>query len=86
VERRARQRRSRSVPKRPAPSPDAVATRERDRDKVGYHHFTPAVLDAGFRADTPRVGLWIDTSEMTVNQTVQQHILDHRAEAIVDHA
>lgn len=66
-----------------APSPDVVATRERNRAKVGYRDVTPAALDAGFRADTPRIGLWIDTSEMTVEETVQ-HILDHRSEAIVD--
>jgi cytidylate kinase len=66
-----------------APSPAVVADRERGRAKVGYRDVTPDALDAGFRADTPRLGLWIDTSEMTVNETVQ-HILDLRSEAIID--
>ena len=66
-----------------APTPAAVAVRERDRDKVGYLHFTPDELDADLRERTPRLGLWIDTTEMTVDATVQ-HILDHRAAALVD--
>ena len=66
-----------------APTPQAVATRERDRVKVGYHHFSPAALDADLRERTPRLGLWIDTSEMTVDETVE-HILDHQDDAIVD--
>jgi predicted kinase len=64
-----------------APSPDAVAAREGHRAKVGYRDFTPAQLDADFRETTPRLGLWIDTTELTVDETVQ-HILDHRREAI----
>lgn len=55
----------------------------RDRGKVGYRDSTPATLDADFRARTPRLGLWIDTSEMSVNETAH-HILDRRAEALVD--
>jgi chloramphenicol 3-O-phosphotransferase len=65
-----------------APSPVVVAARERDRDKVGYHHFTPDELDADLRERTPRLGLWVDTTDMTVDATVQ-HILDHRDEALV---
>lgn len=65
-----------------APSPQAVADRERDRAKVGYHHFTPDLLDTELRERTPRLGLWIDTTDVTVDATVQ-HILDHQIEAIV---
>ncbi len=64
-----------------APSPDAVAAREADRGKVGYRQFTPAALDADLRERTPRLGLWIDSTDLTVDETVQ-HILDHRDEAI----
>ena len=64
-----------------APSPDAVAARDRDRAKVGYRHFTPAALDADLRERTPRLGLWIDNTDLTIDETVQ-HILDHRDEAI----
>jgi chloramphenicol 3-O-phosphotransferase len=66
-----------------APTPQAVADRERDRAKVGYQHFSPAQLDADLRARTPRIGLRIDTTDMTVDATVQ-HILSHHDEAMVD--
>ena len=66
-----------------APSPDAVAARERDRAKIGYRGFTPSALDADLRERTPRLGLWIDSTELTIDETVQ-HILDRKHEAIVD--
>ena len=31
-----------------------------------------ADLDAEFRADTPRIGLWLDTSEQSPAQTVDE--------------
>jgi predicted kinase len=64
-----------------APSPDAVAARERDRAKVGYRNFTPAELDAELRERTPRRGLWVDNTELTIDQTVQ-HILDNEHDAV----
>ena len=64
-----------------APSPDEVAARDRDRAKVGYRHFTPAALDADLRERTPRRGLWIDNTQLNIDETVQ-HILDHQDEAI----
>ena len=64
-----------------APSPEAVAAREHDRAKVGYRHFTPAQLDAELREGTPRRGLWVDNTELTIEQTVQ-HILDNKHDAI----
>jgi predicted kinase len=64
-----------------APSPDVVAARDRDRAKVGYRHFTPTQLDADLRERTPRRGLWVDNSELTVDQTVQC-ILDNQHNAI----
>jgi predicted kinase len=66
-----------------APTPQAVADRERNRVKVGYHHFSPAELDTDLRTRTPRIGLWIDTTDMTVDATVQ-HILDRQDEAMVE--
>jgi predicted kinase len=66
-----------------APSPVAVASRERDRAKVGYRDLTPDQLDAGLRTETPRLGLWVDSTDMTVDATVQ-HILDHQDQALID--
>ncbi|MFF7985477.1 AAA family ATPase [Streptomyces sp. NPDC007901] len=54
-----------------APSPEAVAAREAGRSKTGYGAWTVADLDAGLRRDTAPLGLWLDTSELTVEQTVE---------------
>lgn len=53
-----------------APSPEVVAQREAGRDKTGYGEWTPAMLDHGLRTDTPRIGLWLDTSSLSVTETV----------------
>lgn len=55
-----------------APRADVVAARERDRPKQGYGDWPVADLDAGFRADTPRIGLWLDTSAQTPEETVDE--------------
>ncbi|MEU5943038.1 AAA family ATPase [Micromonospora sp. NPDC047548] len=55
-----------------APRPEVVAARERARPKTGYGDWPIADFDAGFRADTPRVGLWLDTSDQTPAQTVDE--------------
>jgi chloramphenicol 3-O-phosphotransferase len=52
------------------PSPEIVAQREAGRGKTGYGEWTPAMLDHGLRTDTPRIGLWLDTSALSVAQTV----------------
>jgi predicted kinase len=54
-----------------APRPEVVAERERTRAKTGYGDgWTPAGLDAVLRTETPRVGLWLDTSGQTAEETV----------------
>ncbi|WP_405664385.1 AAA family ATPase [Streptomyces sp. RK9] len=52
------------------PTPSAVTEREANRGKKGYGEWTVAALDEGMRATTPRIGLWLDSSELTVDQTV----------------
>ncbi|MET8795486.1 phosphotransferase [Nocardia sp. NPDC004568] len=53
-----------------APRPEAVAAREAGRDKNAYGAFTVSALDAVLRDTTPRVGTWLDTSDLTVDETV----------------
>ena len=53
-----------------APSVAAVEAREAARGKTGYGSWTVSDLDAGLRDGTPRVGLWLDTSDQTADQTV----------------
>jgi cytidylate kinase len=57
-----------------APRPDVVARREAGRAKVAYRdgHFGIAALDDGLRNGTPRIGLWLDTSDQTPEQTVDE--------------
>ncbi|SBT52909.1 AAA family ATPase [Micromonospora narathiwatensis] len=55
-----------------APRAEVVAARERLRPKQGYGDWPVADLDAGFRADTPRIGLWLDTSAQTPEETVDE--------------
>lgn len=56
------------------PTPDVVARREEAREKVAYGPGTHdiAALDAGLRQDTPPIGLWLDTSDQTPEQTVDE--------------
>ncbi|KAB2351719.1 AAA family ATPase [Actinomadura rudentiformis] len=57
-----------------APSPEAVAAREEARPKRAYvaGSFSVADLDSSLRGETPRIGLWLDTSELTAEQTVDE--------------
>ncbi|NKY84224.1 AAA family ATPase [Nocardia veterana] len=54
------------------PSPAAVARREAGRDKKAYGTFTVHQLDTILRAETPRLGLWLDTTDLTVDATVDE--------------
>jgi cytidylate kinase len=55
-----------------APSADVVAEREASRDKVGYAGLSVELLDRGLRHDMPHVGLWLDSSEQTPEETVEE--------------
>ena len=66
-----------------APSPDALRAREEQRPKTGYGAWTVEDLDRGLREGTPRIGLWLDTTEQTPDETVRA-ILDRIEDARVD--
>lgn len=57
-----------------APQPDVVARREAGRGKVAYRPGRHAIadLDAALREETPRLGLWLDTSHQTAEQSVDE--------------
>lgn len=46
--------------------------REARRHKRGYNQFLVKQLDEILRKETPRVGLWLDSSELNVDETVEQ--------------
>ncbi|MER5554126.1 AAA family ATPase [Streptomyces sp. NPDC002793] len=54
-----------------APAAATVQSREARRPKTGYGAgWTVDALDRTLREETPRIGLWLDTSEQTPVQTV----------------
>jgi hypothetical protein len=57
-----------------------AAQRDRERNKTGYGDWTADDLDAGLRRETPRLGLWLNTSHLTADETVDA-ILARRTEA-----
>lgn len=52
------------------PDPAAVAQRLGERAKQTSEAWTVDALVAGLREGTPRLGTWLDTSAMTVDETV----------------
>lgn len=58
------------------PSAEVVAEREFKRDKRSYSNTSVTHLDHGLRNETPRLGLWLDTSELSVDETVDQIIVE----------
>lgn len=65
------------------PRSDVVAVREAARSKTGYPHESLVYeFDRAFRTATPRLGYWIDSSDLTVPETVDR-ILAHLPEAAI---
>ena len=62
------------------PRLDVVQARDRDRDKQVFDAWS--FLDEEMRTRMPRIGLWLDTSEMTVEETVAE-ILARTDEAVI---
>src|SRR3954469_21658310 len=54
------------------PSAEAVAAREAGRDHKGYGVCTVEQLYEGFVGTTPRVGIWLDTTHLAPEETVEQ--------------
>jgi cytidylate kinase len=67
-----------------APRPEVVAAREEGRPKNAYGtRWTVARLDDVLRTETPRLGLWLDTSEQTPAETVEEILKRAPTEAAV---
>lgn len=52
------------------PSPEVTAQRDLLRHKVAYESWTPHALDEALRQNTPRLALWLDNSNLSVQETV----------------
>lgn len=57
------------------PRPEVVAAREARREKSGYGEWDVAQFCRSFEDETPRIGLWLDTSEMTPEESVEAILL-----------
>lgn len=62
------------------PSAEAVAAREAARGKKGYGGYEPRALCESFLRETPRIGLWLDTTNMTVDETVDRILREWKME------
>lgn len=68
-----------------APRPEVLAARERGRVKKGYGGgWTVEALDGGLRHGTPRLGLWLDTSDQTPDDTVTRILANLPAARLPD--
>ena len=57
------------------PRPDVVRERERLRAKSGYGDWDVEGFCAAFQDETPPIGLWLDTSAMSPEETVDEILL-----------
>lgn len=65
------------------PNEEAIALRESQRDKKGYGIWSVAGLNSLLHHETPKLGLWLDTSELTPEQTVDEWIRRIHSEGLV---
>jgi GrpB-like predicted nucleotidyltransferase (UPF0157 family)/predicted kinase len=54
------------------PSVEAILAREAERSQNRYSGWTVEQLYDRFASDTPRVGLWLDTTNLTPDETVEE--------------
>ncbi|MED1861803.1 AAA family ATPase [Brevibacillus reuszeri] len=54
------------------PNQEVIASREAARPKSGYGLWTVAELDRRLREETPKIGMWLDSSDLSAGETVEQ--------------
>ena len=65
------------------PARARAADRERNRGKTAYGPWAIEHLDTVLRHDTPRLGLWLDTSSQTPAETADEILSRAWAEAMI---
>ncbi|MFD0682553.1 MULTISPECIES: AAA family ATPase [unclassified Paenibacillus] len=63
------------------PNSTVVKQREAARSKKGYGAWTVEGLDNLLRNETPRLGMWLDSSELTAEETVEEILRRFQDEA-----
>ena len=65
------------------PSVEVVTARELGRDKTGYREPEDiAFFDRVLRRETPRIGLWLDTTDLSPAETVDRILKDAPAYSV----
>jgi hypothetical protein len=65
------------------PRPEVTAARDEARTKTGYPDREAVdVFDAFLRSETPRIGYWLDNSDLSLEETVDI-LMNHLPEAAV---
>lgn len=63
------------------PRPEVVAARDAARSKTGYTDETMVdAFDRILRTETPRLGYWLDSSDLTVEETVDRILANFQVE------
>jgi chloramphenicol 3-O-phosphotransferase len=65
------------------PNSAVVTTRESARTKKGYGVWSVEELDRVLRNETPCIGLWLDSSELSPEETVNEIIARLQNEALI---
>ncbi|WP_334074482.1 MULTISPECIES: phosphotransferase-like protein [Paenibacillus] len=65
------------------PDTKVVAKREAERAKKGYGAWTIEALNSVLQQETPRIGLWLDTSRLSPEETVAQIRARANPEALI---
>jgi len=65
------------------PNTKAVSLREATRSKKGYGLWTVEALNQVLLDETPRVGMWLDSSNMTPEETVSELLARLDNEALI---
>jgi len=52
------------------PDPGTVLQRDANRHKQTYANWTPHELDHELRTNTPQLGLWLDTTHLSISESV----------------
>lgn len=66
-----------------SPNEKTIMAREESRDKTGYGLWTVEDLNRMLQAETPRIGMWLDTSELTPEETIEEILARAGTEGLV---
>lgn len=66
-----------------SPNEKTIMEREESRRKTGYGLWTVAELNKMLQVDTPKIGMWLDTSELTPEETVEEILMRAGSEGMI---